>query len=146
MAKRKASEPVWWRWKLPQIEAAEREPEKYARELAEMREFMARKQAEIETCPGVRLYRQHAGLWPRLPAHELEHSLDEVLATKDAMQAYSAACAAKAKPRPKWHAKAKAEARRLIETGTPRRNVAGKLARHPQFATIGVKAIRAALK
>ena len=43
----KTAEPVWWRWKVPQIEAAEREPEKYARELAEMREYAARELAEL---------------------------------------------------------------------------------------------------
>ena len=63
MSKRKASEPIWWHWKLPQIEAAEREPEKYARELAEMRDELQRMAqvalADMDSEPGLLLYRAH---------------------------------------------------------------------------------------
>ena len=114
MAKRKASEPVWWRWKVPQIEAAEREPEKYARELAEMREYAARelqRMAQValpamDSSPRLLLYRKHRDLLETLPALK-EATLDEALDTVEAVQRYGARKAAAAgagKPRASRHA------------------------------------------
>ena len=146
VSKRKASEPVWWRWTVSQIDAAEREPDRFAKELAEIRTFMDAQSAAIEASPGMVLYRQHADLWPRLPEYEREHSLDEVLSTVDAVKSYGSAHAARAKPAPAWHAAAKREAARLIEQGINPRNVASKLACLPQFSTYTLRTIRNALR
>lgn len=106
MAKRKASEPVWWRWKVPQIEAAEREPEKYAHELAEMREYMTREQAAIEASPGMQLWRKHCDLLRELPALK-DCTLDEAVDTVETVRrhgARKAAAAGAGKPRASRHA------------------------------------------
>lgn len=112
MAKRKAAEskpaePVWWRWKVPQIEAAEREPERYAKELTEMREyskralaameeemreFGRRAMAELEASPGLRLYRQYADWLQALPeaVRAGDLTLDDVVDTICAVLRHSA--------------------------------------------------------
>lgn len=143
----KPAEPVWWRWKAPQIRAARREPEKYARELAEMDEYFMRELAEMgkdsarraaealaemEASPAMQLWRQYGDLLRQLPALK-EATLGEALDTAETIRSHAArkaAAASAGKPRASRHASKHPEWMRVAKQAA---------ARHPDGTTAARK-------
>ncbi len=71
---------TWW-WKIPQIEAALRDPSTPAHILEELRAMERIVTEDLKNAPGVKLYRAHADLLRQLPAlrdANLEEALDTV--------------------------------------------------------------------
>ena len=132
MKKQSTKEPVWWRWSIGKIEAALQDPNTPAHIRAEIEELARRAKADIENCEGMKLYRANKPLLREMveamPAAE-QATLDELLAAADVVRSAASRKAAQAKPAPEWHAKARADADRLIAGGMAPRNVPAAIAR-----------------